>query len=424
MKRTALLLMILTWIANLQANTYDSTYIKDPYFQKLLKTNSQVPIFYNEQVRKQIGNYLKNLNNSTSILIGKTQYYQQLYGPYFDQAGIPKQLFLASAAFCNSDPLYVDPDGGSGMWSMSYAIAKKYKLNSNSYVDFRRNPDKSSKVAANYFKDLQLIYQDWLKTLVAFKTGPINMNMAIHRANNNLDYAVVHNQLSPEFQNAAVNYMAFWYIWNFYNDHKILPIKYRLPDTDTVHVEREIGLNAIAFNLNLSEELVQLCNPELRLGIVPVIYNSTGLKLPKDKIIEYRNLRAILFPAPVTTLDSSISDSLILDNSLIIPKPPVIKDSLNIETREDDDEEDKPNPVRESKTTTITYVVKKGDGLLLIADLFDCRVSDIRKWNGMKRDHIFKGQKLKIKVPKAKVTQYKKINTMTLAQKKKLAKRS
>jgi membrane-bound lytic murein transglycosylase D len=248
--------------------------------------------------------------------------------------------------------------------------------------------------------------------------------MAIHRANNNLDYAVVHNQLSPEFQNAAVNYMAFWYIWNFYNDHKILPIKYRLPDTDTVHVEREIGLNAIAFNLNLSEELVQLCNPELRLGIVPVIYNSTGLKLPKDKIIEYRNLRAVLFPAPVTTLDSSISDSLILDNSLIIPKPPVVKDSLNIETREDDDEEDKPNPVRESKTTTITYVVKKGDGLLLIADLFDCRVSDIRKWNGMKRDHIFKGQKLKIKVPKAKVTQYKKINTMTLAQKKKLAKRS
>ena len=59
MKRTALLLMILTWIANLHANTYDSTYIKDPYFQKLLKTNSQVPIFYNEQVRKQIGNYLK-----------------------------------------------------------------------------------------------------------------------------------------------------------------------------------------------------------------------------------------------------------------------------------------------------------------------------------------------------------------------------
>ena len=69
-------------------------------------------------------------------------------------------------------------------------------------------------------------------------------------------------------------------------------------------------------------------------------------------------------------------------------------------------------------------MVKKGDGLLLIADLFDCRVSDIRKWNGMKKDNIFKGQKLKIKVPKNKAAVYKKINTMTTAQKKKLAKRS
>lgn len=424
MKRTALLLMILTWMANAQANTTDSTYIKDPYFQKLIKTNSQVPIFYNDQVRKQIGNYLKNINNSTAILIGKTQYYQQLYGQLFDQAAVPKQLFLATAAFCNSDPSYVDPDGGSGLWGITYAISKKYKLNSNSYVDERRNPSKSSQVAVNYFKDLNVIYQDWLKTLVAFRTGPINMNMAIHKANNSLDYSIIHNQLSVDYQNAAVNYMAFWYIWNYYNDHKILPIKYKLPETDTVHVEHEIGLNAIAFNLNLSEEVLQLCNPELRLGIVPETYNQNGLQLPKDKITEYRSLRAVLFPPPVATLDSSISDSLILDNSLIIPKPPSNKDSLNIETREDDEEDDKPNPVRESKTTTITYVVKKGDGLLLIADLFDCRVSDIRKWNGMKKDHIFRGQKLKIKVPKTKVTQYKKINTMTLAQKKKLAKRS
>ena len=150
--------MILTWIANLQANTFDSTYIKDPYFQKLLKTNSQVPIFYNEQVRKQIGNYLKNLNNSTSILIGKTQYYQQLYGAYFDQAGIPKQLLLASAAFCNSDPLFVDPDGGSGMWSMSYAIAKKYKLRMhldgarllNALVEQKISPDE-------YVKDFNTV---------------------------------------------------------------------------------------------------------------------------------------------------------------------------------------------------------------------------------------------------------------------------
>ena len=424
------LLFVLTYILSIgltQAESNDSSYLKDPYFVKLLKTNSQVPIFYNDQVKRQIANYIRNLNNSTAILIGKTQYYNQLYNSNFETTGIPKQLFLSIAAYSNSDPLYIDQDGGSGMWALNYAIAKKYNLSTSSYVDERRNPAKSCAVAANYFKDLNLIYQDWLKTLVAFRTGPINMNMAIHKANSSLDYAKIHNQLSLEHQNAAVNYIAFWYIWNFYTDHKIIPVRYKLPDTDTVHVEREIGLNAIAYNLNLSEDVLRLSNSELRLDIVPVSYNKKGLKLPKDKVLEYHSKLSILFPAPVINIDTTLSDSLIMDNNAMVIKPMLPRDSINAENNEEvDNGEDSPKPkaASESKTVTITYVVKKGDGLLLIADLFDCRVSDIRKWNGMKKDNIFKGQKLKIKVPKNKAAVYKKINTMTTAQKKKLAKRS
>ena len=159
------LLFVLTYILSIgltQAESNDSSYLKDPYFVKLLKTNSQVPIFYNDQVKRQIANYIRNLNNSTAILIGKTQYYNQLYNSNFETTGIPKQLFLSIAAYSNSDPLYIDQDGGSGMWALNYAIAKKYNLSTSSYVDERRNPAKSCAVAANYFKDLNLIYQDWL----------------------------------------------------------------------------------------------------------------------------------------------------------------------------------------------------------------------------------------------------------------------
>lgn len=426
MKKIVLLVILFQGITGLMAEPLDSTYARDPYFLKLIKTNSQVPIFYNEQVKRQIAVYVRNLNNSTAALLGKTQYYQNLYGAKFDSAGIPKQLFLVAAAFSNSDLLYVDADGGSGMWALSYAIAKKYALNTNSYVDERRNPEKGTDAAVSYFKDLNVIYQDWLKTLVAFRTGPINMNMAIHKANNSLDYAKIHNMLSVEYQNAAVNYMAFWYIWNYHNEHKIIPVKYKLPDTDTVQVQREIGLNAIAYNLNLSEDVLRQSNAELRLDIVPVTYNNKGLKLPKDKIAEYHSKLLILFPPPVV-LDSTLTDSIILDDQGILPR--IAKPSDTLITENDEDEEDdqvvKPKtPKPDSKTVTITYVVKKGDGLLLIADIFDCRVSDLKKWNGIKKDAIFKGQKLKIKVPKAKAAQFKKINTMTMAQKRKLAKRS
>lgn len=424
MNRLLLVLVLIVSSMNLMGNPNDSTYSKDPYFLKLVKTNSQVPIFYNEQVRKQIQVYLRNLNNSTALLIGKTQFYNNLYGHYFDSAGIPRQLFLVTAAYSNSDPLFSDADGASGMWALTYAIAKKYMLNTNSYVDERRNPEISTQTAAKYFKDVQFIYQDWLKSLVAFRTGPINMNMAIHKAGNSLDYAKIHNMLSPNYQNAAVNYMAFWYIWNFYAEHKIIPVKYKLPETDTVQVQREIGFNAIAFNLNISEEVLRQNNAELRLDIVPVSYNSKGLRLPKDKITEYHQKQNILFPPTITMVDSSVTDSLILDDQGILPR--ITRNTDTVNTQEEEEEEDAPkqtNVKKEPTTVTIIYVVKKGDGLLLIADIFDCRVSDIKKWNGMRKDAIFKGQKLKIKVPKNKAAYYKKINTMTMAQKRKLAKK-
>ena len=425
MKRFLLFSILISFAASAFADPADSTYIRDPYFIKLLKTNSQVPVFYNEQVKRQIATYIRNLNNTTATLIGKAQYYMQQYGARFEEAGIPKQLFLSAAAYSNFDPLYTDQDGGSGMWAFTYAIAKKYNLSTNSYVDQRRDPAGSSAAAASYFKDLNGIYQDWLKALVAFRTGPINMNMAIHKAGNTLDYAKIHNMLPAEYQNAAVNYMAFWYIWNFHTEHRILPVKYKLPETDTIHVQREISLNAIAYNLNLSEDLLRLCNAELRLDIVPVSYNSKGLRLPKDKIAEYHSKEALLFPPLLVSTDSTLTDSIIMDNNALVIRPIRQRDSINTESDDEDEADESPKAVKkESKTVTIIYVVKKGDGLLLLADLFDCRVSDIRKWNGMKKDSIFKGQKLKIKVPKSKAAQYKKINAMTMVQKKKLAKKS
>ncbi|MDP2176261.1 MAG: LysM peptidoglycan-binding domain-containing protein [Bacteroidota bacterium] len=370
-----------------------------------------VPIFYNEQVRISINQLLKNTNNSTSILLGKAEYYYQKYSKIFEENEIPKQLFFITAANsqCNSD--FVDSDGASGMWAISYAIAKKYNLNTNSYIDERRNINNSTKAATEYLIDLNDIYKDWLKTLVAFRIGPINMNMAIHKSDKSLNYSKLHNNLINEHQMVAVNYMAFWYLWNYRAEHKIQSIKFRLPDSDTVHVKQEISLNSIAFQMNMPIETLKILNPELRLNIMPVFYNSNGLKLPIDKIQFYRDNLNNLFPS----FYNQNNDSLITD-SLELGKDPKKITSQRIEDNQRSQESN-------SRTNTIYYKVKKGDGLLLLADIFDCKVADIKKWNGIKKDQIFAGQKLKIIIPESKLAYYKKINSMTMVQKRTLAKK-
>ena len=388
----------------------DSAFQNDIYYIKLLKTNSQVPIFYNEQVKKAIQTLLKNTNNSTSIYLGKVQHYYQKYVSQFETNGIPKQLFLSVFSNSNCNPNFNDIDGASGLWAFPFAIAKKYDLKTNSYVDERRNPDKSTTAAVNYFNDLNTIYKEWLKTLVAFRIGPINMNMAIHKSGNQLDYDLIHSHLIPQHQEIASQYMAFWYLWNFHQEHKIISQKYRVPDADTVHVQQEISFSALAYQLNINEDLLKTLNAELRLNIVPVFYNNVGLRLPKDKIALYHEKKLEIFPQlAVSIKDSSLNDSIILDNTFDITKKAITP------------------PVSETNTSNkkvfITYTVKYGDGLLLLADIFDCKTTEIKRWNGIKKDMIFKGQKLKIEVPSNKVSTYKKINAMSMSEKRRLAKK-
>jgi membrane-bound lytic murein transglycosylase D len=405
-----LLVLFLIPFSKGNALPLDSAFQNDIFYIKLLKTNSQVPIFYNDQVRKAIQNLLKNTNNSTSIYLGKVQYYYQKYISLFESKGVPKQLFLSvfSNSYCN--PNYTDIDGASGLWAFPFAIAKKYDLKTNSYVDERRNSDKSTTAAVKYFNDLNTIYKDWLKTLVAFRIGPINMNMAIHKSGNQLDYDFIHTHLIPQHQEIATQYMAFWYIWNFHQEYKIISQKYRVPDSDTVQVQQEISFSALAYQLNINEEVLKTLNSELRLNIVPMFYNNVGLKLPKDKIALYHEKKLEIFPQlAVSNRDSLLNDSIILDNTFDITRKPITPPS--------------PETSTSNKKNFITYTVKHGDGLLLLADIFDCKTTDIKRWNGIKKDMIFKGQKLKIEVPSNKVSTYKKINAMSMSEKRRLAKK-
>lgn len=65
-------------------------------------------------------------------------------------------------------------------------------------------------------------------------------------------------------------------------------------------------------------------------------------------------------------------------------------------------------PSKSNAKQTIVYEVRKGDSLSKIAAKYDAKVSDIVRWNNLASEHqIRKGQRLKIRVPKAKAEAYK-----------------
>jgi LysM repeat protein len=66
----------------------------------------------------------------------------------------------------------------------------------------------------------------------------------------------------------------------------------------------------------------------------------------------------------------------------------------------------------------VIYAVRKGDMLSIIADLYDCEVVQIIRWNNLGGDRIDLNQKLVIKVESAQKAYYQKIDRMNSEERK------
>jgi membrane-bound lytic murein transglycosylase D len=71
--------------------------------------------------------------------------------------------------------------------------------------------------------------------------------------------------------------------------------------------------------------------------------------------------------------------------------------------------------------TKLVYTVKSGDNLGYIAQWYNLPLSDIRYWNNIYRNTIYVGQKITVYVDPQKADHYARLNTMSFADKQKLA---
>lgn len=80
----------------------------------------------------------------------------------------------------------------------------------------------------------------------------------------------------------------------------------------------------------------------------------------------------------------------------------------------DEEIKSEPTSLQPEGTVPVTYQVKKNDSLLGIADLFNCRVSDIRNWNSIPYTRSIKvGETLTIYVPEAQIDYYASLDKTT-----------
>lgn len=398
---------------------YNPQYTSDTYKERLRRLPVVMEMPYNAIVQKFIDQYTGRLRNSVSYMLGAGNFYIPIFEEALDYYGLPLELKYLPVIESALNPKATSRVGAAGLWQFMLATGKRYNLKVNSLVDERRDPYKATWAAARYLKDLFAIYNDWNLVIAAYNCGPGNVNKAIHRAGGNRDYWTIYPYLPAETRGYVPAFIAANYVMNYYCEHNICPLKTKYPIvTDTVMVDRDVNMKAIAELTNLDLEVVRALNPQYRTDIIPGTSELSSLCLPQEQLALFIDLGDTIYSHRAEELLTRRSEVEVAEKATAASR-------FKSDDAEDDDAEavaPRRSRTRQSRTTvtkekttkgktskksketkkskkkaTSSATVKRGDTLEEIAKRNGTTVDKLRKANKIKGSTIKPGQKLKLK---------------------------
>ena len=349
---------------------------------RLERLNARTPfnVEYNPSLESVIKRYLKHRRTSLERLMGLSHFYFPMFEAEFDNYNIPLEMKYLAIVESALKPRARSRVGATGLWQFMFGTGKEYNLDVSSYVDERSDPIRSTTAAAKYLSRLYKIFGDWDLALAAYNSGPGNVNKAIRRSGGYKNYWNIRPNLPRETAGYVPAFLATMYIFEYAEEHGFKPERppFQLIQTDTVHVKQMITLDQVAETTGVNIEELQFLNPSYKLDIIPKIEGKTYvLRLPREAIGVF------------TTNEEKIYAF----------------------AKAEFDKREKPLPQLFNADTKVRYRVKSGDYLGKIARRYGVRVSQIKRWNGLRSNNLKIGQRLTI-YPRKPV-----VNTKTSAPK-------
>ena len=224
---------------------------------------------YNSIVRKYIDRYAK-YPKSVSYILTKTQLYFPLFEKYLNQFSLPLELKNLAIVESALNPTAKSHCGAAGLWQFMYGTGKSYKLEINSTIDERFDPEKETIVACMYLSDLYKKYQDWPLVLAAYNCGPGNVNKAIKKAGKS-DFWAIYEYLPKETQGYVPAFIAASYITTFHQEHNIMASTstFLYEELDFILINQKTTLKEIAQKSGIELKKLQYLNPKYFINIVP-----------------------------------------------------------------------------------------------------------------------------------------------------------
>jgi membrane-bound lytic murein transglycosylase D len=344
------------------------------------------------------------------------------------EAGLPAELAWLPLIESGYKVNALSPARALGLWQFIPSTGYRYNLNRDKYIDERLDPEKATRGAIDYLKELHGMFGDWTTVLAAYNCGENRVLRTIQSQNvNYLDnFWDLYERLPRETARYVPRFIATLHIVQN-------SARYGLADVavdpahayETVTVSRQCSLKSVAQATGLDPALLQELNAELRQGILPE--DGYELRVPQGEVAavaaRLNDIPVYREPPPVITVVrhkvqkgdtieglarkyGSDERSILAANSMRRAAPLAAGTTLRVP------QTCPPGTAAAGKTPAappkaIEHTVRKGESLTDLAQRYGTTAPEIQKLNRLKSPTLKTGQVLRIPAPPPVAAQVK-----------------
>ncbi|MCB0422671.1 MAG: lytic transglycosylase domain-containing protein [Bdellovibrionales bacterium] len=245
-----------------------------------------IPVTYNRKVRKWIQYYQGPGKRWIERRIGRSHKYLPLMKKMLREKKLPEDLAYIAMIESGFSAHATSTADAVGHWQFIKTTANRYGLRTKWWLDERRDPEKSTRAAANYLADLYRMFNSWYLAAAAYNMGENGLKRLIRRYNSTNYWVLSKKRRFPrETREYIPKLMAAMLISKAPKLYGFKNIKPERPSSyDIVYVPGGFDLVNLAQFMREERSSLTKLNPELIKGFVPRTVHNHRIRVPKGTL--------------------------------------------------------------------------------------------------------------------------------------------